>query len=565
MNEKPMVSVILIFLDEEQFIREAVESVFAQSYDHWELILVDDGSTDDSTTIARCYAEAHPEKIHYLEHQGHQNRGMSASRNLGIVNAKGGYIAFLDGDDVWLPHKLEQQVRILENLPEAGMVFGPTQWWYGWTGKQEDISQDFLQELGIPPNTLLQPPELLTRFLPRESISPCTCSVLLRREIVDQVGRFEEIFKGLYEDQAFFAKVALTTPIFISSSPAAKYRQHSDSNCSIAEKNGQYRAARTVFLNWLTNYLKSQDYHNQEVWPVLRREMRSMRPSIFDRLYELARAGLPGRVYRSLRRLKLRWYALPILRHLRLLQLRRLQPIGNGRQRGTPIVRYYWDLFLQQHKTDIHGAVLEIGTTTTVRQYGGANIIRADAIDLTAHSSEVTVVSDLSRADAVPSNGYHCFVNQFTTHLIYDIEAALYHSIRILKPGGVLLINFPCLDYYFPRGLDMGTGEPLYMYRWFTPIEVENLLRHLGLRASDYSLECYGNLFTRVAYQMNLPAEELTQRELTFADAGHPLLICARVVKPENWRAAKPDYRTPWMPALKPAQWNPETGHYANR
>jgi hypothetical protein len=143
------------------------------------------------------------------------------------------------------------------------------------------------------------------------------------------------------------------------------------------------------------------------------------------------------------------------------------------------------------------------------------------------------------------------------------VEAALYHCIRILKPGGVLLINFPCVDYYFPRGLDMGTGEPLYLYWWFTPIQVENFLRRVGVTESDYTLECYGNLFTRVAYQFNLPAEELTQRELTFVDAGHPLLICARVVKPAGWQADKPDYRTPWKPGVTPAQWNPVTGHYA--
>jgi SAM-dependent methyltransferase len=255
-----------------------------------------------------------------------------------------------------------------------------------------------------------------------------------------------------------------------------------------------------------------------------------------------------------------RW---PVIRRLRCVQLRRLHPLGDGRQRGTPIVRYYWARFLQRYQSDIRGAALEIGTTTTLRQYGGQVLTRADALDLTAHGPEVTVIADLSRADHVPSNSYDCFVSQFTIHLIYDVEAALYHSIRILKPGGVLLMNFPCVDYYFPRGLDMGTGEPLYLYWWFTPIQVENFLRRAGVTESDYTLECYGNLFARVAYQINLPAEELTQRELTFVDAGHPLLICARVVKPADWRADKPDYRTPWKPGVTPAQWNPVTGHYA--
>jgi len=226
-------------------------------------------------------------------------------------------------------------------------------------------------------------------------------------------------------------------------------------------------------------------------------------------------------------------------------------------------VRYYWERYLQEHQADIRGTALEIGTTDAIRKFGGIVVTRAEAIDLSPHSPEVTVVADLSRADDVPSERYDCFVNQFTMHLIYDAEAALYHAIRILKPGGVLLINFSCVDYYFPCGLDMGTGEPLFLYRWYTPIQVENLLRSLDLRAEDYTLDIYGNLFTRIAYQMNMPAEELTRRELQYVDAGHPLLICARVVKPASWRATKPEYRTPWLPEVTPARWNPVMGHYA--
>jgi len=261
------------------------------------------------------------------------------------------------------------------------------------------------------------------------------------------------------------------------------------------------------------------------------------------------------------------WYLarLPVIRQLRCVQLRRLHPLDNERQRGTPIVRYYWARFLQRYQSDIRGAALEIGTTITIRQYGGHALKRADALDLTAHSPEVTVVTDLTRADDVSADMYDCFINQFTMHMIYDVEAALYHSIRILKPGGVLLINFSCLDYYVPDGLDMHTGAPLFMYWWFTPIQVETLLRSAGLSHTDYKIEIFGNLFSRIAYQMNMPAEELTRDELEYVDPGHPLLICARVVKPVNWQAPKPEYRNPWLPQVTPAQWNPETGHYAKK
>jgi SAM-dependent methyltransferase len=206
---------------------------------------------------------------------------------------------------------------------------------------------------------------------------------------------------------------------------------------------------------------------------------------------------------------------------------------------------------------------LEIGTTETIRRYGGSALTGADAIDLAPHNPEVTVVADLTKADELPGDAYDCFVNQFTMHLIYDLDSALYHSLRLLKPGGVLLTNFPSVEYCFDRGLDMGTGGRLFVFWQFTPLQVENLLRRCGLGDADFSLEFFGNLFARVAYEMNMPADELTRAELDHVDPGHPLLICARVVKPKGWNVERPTPLNPWLPDVAPARWSPVTGHYA--
>src|SRR5438105_7879903 len=185
-----MVSVIIIFLNAESFIEEAIESVLAQAYTAWELLLVDDGSTDTSTAIALRYAEQHAWKIRYLEHEEHQNRGMSASRNLGIHNARGEYIAFLDADDVWLPHKLEQQVAILEQQPGAAMVYGPVLLWYSWVRDAQNSQQDFvMQELGVPLSTLVKPPVLVNFLLERANrgATPLPSGILIRRQIAKGV------------------------------------------------------------------------------------------------------------------------------------------------------------------------------------------------------------------------------------------------------------------------------------------------------------------------------------------------------------------------------------------
>src|SRR5262249_10732973 len=117
MNNKPLISIVVIFFNEEKFLPEALDSIFAQPYDNWELLLVDDGSTDTSTGIARNCADQNPQRVRYLKHEDRRNRGASASRNLGFSQAQGEYIAMLDADDVWLPHKLKQQVDIMAAQP----------------------------------------------------------------------------------------------------------------------------------------------------------------------------------------------------------------------------------------------------------------------------------------------------------------------------------------------------------------------------------------------------------------------------------------------------------------
>ncbi len=282
----PLVSAIIIFLNGERYIQEAIESVFAQTYPHWELLLVDDGSTDDSTMIARRYAAQHPDRVLYLEHPSHQNRGMSTARNLGLRHARGEYVGFVDADDVWLPHKLEQQAAVLNAHPEAGMIYAPTQYWHSWTGQSEDRDRDFVPPLGLLPDTLMQPPTMLLRFLQNAAKPPGTCSVLLRREIVARVGGFVEAFRGMYEDQAFFAKVCTTTPVFVIKDYSARYRQHPASACSVAEAAGEYRRAEDIYLTWLARYVWALPTKTGGEWAVLRKLLWPYRHPLANRVWE---------------------------------------------------------------------------------------------------------------------------------------------------------------------------------------------------------------------------------------------------------------------------------------
>src|ERR1035438_3740841 len=166
LGNAPLVTVVIPFLNTERFIKEAIESVLAQTYENWELLFVDDGSADSSARIEAGYVERFPHRMSYLQHPDHCNHGISASRNIGVRYGKGKYLAFLDADDLWLPHRLKSQVAILESEPQAAMVYGLSQYWYGWTGKAEDLQRDFVPDLGIATETLYAPPALLLNLYP---------------------------------------------------------------------------------------------------------------------------------------------------------------------------------------------------------------------------------------------------------------------------------------------------------------------------------------------------------------------------------------------------------------
>ncbi len=285
MTSAPQVSVIIIFLNEERFLREAIESVLGQRHQDWELLLVDDGSTDVSTAIAERCAEEYPAKVRYLQHEAHQNRGMSASRNLGARNARGTYISFLDADDVFYASALEEQSAILDAHPDAALVYGRVQRWHSWTHEPEDLQRDSLRELAVPPNSLVLPPTQLILLLQDQGMPS---GIMVRHEVFQQVGGFEESFRGMYEDNAFLAKVCLTKGVFASDKCWYRYRKHSAAACAVAVRAGSYPRTRLAFLNWAAEYLARERITDRRLWSTLRKELQAHRHPFWHQLVSRA-------------------------------------------------------------------------------------------------------------------------------------------------------------------------------------------------------------------------------------------------------------------------------------
>ena len=279
------VSVIVPFWNDERFLPDAIASVQAQTTERWELILIDDGATDDSARIARAQTSADP-RIRYLHHAGHRNLGPSASRNVGLHEARGRHVTFLDADDTLVPDALAAQAAILDARPEAAMVYGPIHWWYGWTGSPGDAQRDFVESIPVRADTLVPPPWLFLRFITGRARVPS--KLMARTAVAREVQGFDGDFRGLYEDQVFCAKVCLRYSVHIAGRSFYRYRQHASSRSSEVARDGTIAEAHQEFLRWLTAYVQREGLAR----PSVRLAMaRAWLPYRHPRLYKLARGS----------------------------------------------------------------------------------------------------------------------------------------------------------------------------------------------------------------------------------------------------------------------------------
>ncbi|MFZ9914607.1 MAG: glycosyltransferase family 2 protein [Phycisphaerales bacterium] len=242
----PRVTVVVIVRNGERFLGEALESIVAQRFDGWEVVVVDDGSSDGSRAVAEAFASRMPERFRVATHDGGANLGMSASRNLGIALARGELVTFLDHDDAMLPEKLGRQVALLDAHADAAAVVGPNLRWLWW---HEGAPDDEPQDLGTNGRTLLEPPGLLPVFLTRTSATPQ--APMVRREAILAVGGFDDEFRDMYEDQVFLAKLFLDHRVLVIDEVLQRYRQHDDSCVRRAHRERRHLHARARFLRWL--------------------------------------------------------------------------------------------------------------------------------------------------------------------------------------------------------------------------------------------------------------------------------------------------------------------------
>ena len=189
MSEPIRISVIIPCHNGEAFLKQALDSVLAQTFPVAEIVLVDDGSTDGTPAIGRAYAERYPDVMHYIRQE---KSGVSTARNRAVREARHEWIAFLDADDWWQLDKLARQVAVLENRPQPDLVYTPLRVFYP-DGKTKDLK-------AWSPEAMW--PELRYGNL----ITPST--VLMRRELFLEAGGFDLRIHGS-EDWELWVRLIL--------------------------------------------------------------------------------------------------------------------------------------------------------------------------------------------------------------------------------------------------------------------------------------------------------------------------------------------------------------------
>lgn len=221
MSELPLVSVVIPCYNRDQYIRETIESVLNQTYNNIELIVVDDGSTDNS----RDLLESFKGEMKLLEHPGRVNKGQSAALNLGIKASRGKYISFLDSDDLFAPDKIEKQVEFLEKNPQYGLVYGN-----GHAINEEgELLYPFYGddhcEISDPNKILLD----CYFLLPNNS--------LLKRDVLDASGLFDETLRAAQDHDQLIRIAEVTTVAYINEF-LFYYRRHKN---SISQRSAKLR------------------------------------------------------------------------------------------------------------------------------------------------------------------------------------------------------------------------------------------------------------------------------------------------------------------------------------
>lgn len=494
----PDIAVVVRCCNSGRTLPAALASVRSQTRPASEIVLVDDGSTDVFTRQVLARLDAPDARLVRLG--GSQP---SAAWNRGIATTRAPYLVLLDAETLLDPSYLAEAARLLDERLDV------------------DVVSCAVQVCENPP-WRWTPPRF--SFVEALALGTFHVSSMFRRKVWEALDGFDEAPLMAYEDQDFWLRaIERGFRGEVLEAPLLRVRGGAGAP---GPWLGPWRGRMDALL---ARHHEAVAKHGPDLICAFEAAVRQRQDELLrlDRLtaeIDAERESLSREIAEARRSLSSRGRE-----PLDWGELRRPAPLSPlwGVDRGKPVDRYYVEGFLDAHRADIGGRVLEVKDPGYAVRFGGDRVTRADVLDLDPANARATIVADLARADAIASETFDCFILTQTVHIVYEIRSALSHALRILKPGGVLLCTLPALGRvnFENGGLDRGD------FWRFTEASVRRLFAEL-LPPEAFAVTVHGNVVACTAFLQGLAAEELRAEELDATDPWVPLLFCVRAVKP---------------------------------
>ncbi|MFD2247981.1 glycosyltransferase [Pontibacter ruber] len=532
-GNQPLVSVIIPCYNHGQYLHKAIESVLRQTYKYTEIVVVDDGSTDNTKPVSEQY-----EGVKYIYQQ---NQGLSAARNTGIRHSTGDFILFLDADDWLYPKGIEVNTCYLARHEELAFVSGTFDAFY--------INENTIKEGALEVHA-----DHYCRLLQGNYIGMIS-TVLFRRWVFDEF-LYDTRLRNC-EDYDLYLNIARKYPVFHHQNKIAVYRIHSANmsnnvpmmlngvlgtldrqrNKLTTEKERKaFKTGQKIWKKYYCHELYENLSQNKTAPskanlltllkyrpPLLMRYILKSRKSMIK---ANVKKLMPATSLRLLHRMGIVKSYIPAPGKAKPSDLYKTTPLSTdfGYDRGGPIDRYYIEQFLGKEAASIQGRVLEIGDNEYTLQFGGTKVMQSDILHVNESNPMATLIGDLSNAPQIPDDLFDCIILTQTLQMIYDFKGALGTCYRILKPGGTLLLTVPGIT-----PIDHGEWKETW-YWSFTDKAMRKLFEET-FDAGATDIRTYGNVFAASAFLYGVGLPEVPQKKLDIQDPHYQVIVAVKAVK----------------------------------
>ena len=523
-NPKPLVSVIIPCYNYGRYLHKAIESVLAQTYTHHEIIVVDDGSTDNTRYVALQY-----EMVTYIFQP---NAGLAAARNKGIDFSKGQFIVFLDADDWLCTSALQINLKKIIKNNKIAFVSGACQ--------KVNKANEVLEET----NSIVESDHYKNML--QGNYIGMIATIMFQRWIFNFF-TYDTSLK-VCEDYDLYLKICKIHPVIHHQQIIAVYYIHeTNMSCNIPlmldhvililnnQKLRSLNQSENVSLNNGKQIWK--EYYCHEIYKEFLNKPFETLPHKKNKLKTLAlnNASLFLKLFSALskRFIKNRYNNIranngdaPLLNQVKMGDFNRTKPFSKefGYDRGGPVDRYYIENFLQENNHFIKGRVLEVGDNDYTLRFGGNKIEQSEILHVDDTNLNATYVGDLSDAPMLTDNTFDCIILTQTLHLIYHHHKALATCYRILKPGGTLILTVPGITQ-----IDQGEWHKNWLWA-FTGTVIKRMLEET-FSTNNITINTHGNVLAATAFLFGMGVPELKQTELDYNDLHYQVIITAIAIK----------------------------------